>query len=84
MHAINWPHWLKCHVLKFDCLEIPDAELQYWREVGSHVCRARVVLGQCVKVSEDPMEVFSKLMLLFSLTNSWMSAEEGSGFSQIM
>ena len=46
--------------------------------------RARKILGGCVKVAEEPREVFSKLMLLFSLTDSWVGGDEDTSFSQIM
>ena len=50
------------------------------------LCRARVTLGGCVKVSDEYAEVFSKLMLLFSITNAWMTSrgDEDADFSQIM
>ena len=47
------------------------------------VSRAKSVLGTCVRVTEAPVEVFSKFLLLFSLTD-WMQGEEDNGFSQIM
>ena len=46
--------------------------------------RARKILGGCVKIAEEPREVFSKLMLLFSLTDSWVGGDEDTSFSQIM
>ena len=45
--------------------------------------RAKKKLGVCVKVSPHCVEVFSKIMLLFSLTNDLWGEEENE-FSQIM
>ena len=42
------------------------------------------MLGSCVKVAEEPREEFSRLMLLFSLTDSWIGGEEDANFSQLM
>ena len=46
--------------------------------------RAKLILGKCVRVAELPDEVFSKLMLLFSLTSTWMNGDDDNSFSQIM
>ena len=42
-----------------------------------------MILGGCVKLSEGSADVFSKMLLLFSLTNSWTNRDEVD-FSQIM
>ena len=46
--------------------------------------RAKKILGNCVKVAEGPSEEFSRLLLLFSLTDSWIGGEEDTTFSQLM
>ena len=46
--------------------------------------RAKKVLGNCVKIAAGPREEFSRLMLLFSLTNSWIGGEEDTSSSQLM
>ena len=48
------------------------------------IYRAKKVLGNCVKVAEGPREEFSRLLLLFSLTNSLFGGEEDTNFSQLM
>jgi len=37
-----------------------------------------------VKVSEEPKDVFSRMLLMFSLTVSWATRDEEMDFSQIM
>ena len=49
-----------------------------------NIHRAKKVLGSCVKVAEGPRDEFSRFMLLFSLTNSWIGGEEDTNFSQLM
>jgi len=59
----------------------------YFKKCILHLQRAKSVLGSSVMVSEGPVEIFSRLMLLFSLTNSWMQRSEEDnefGFSHIM
>lgn len=46
--------------------------------------RGKSALGGCVKVAEEPVEVFSKLMLLYSITNAWLNRDEDNDFSQVM
>jgi hypothetical protein len=48
------------------------------------LCRGKKSLGECVKLAELPVEVFSKLMLLFSITNAWLNRDEDNDFSQVM
>lgn len=48
------------------------------------ISRGKASLGECVKVAERPVEVFSKLMLIFSITNAWLNRDEDNDFSQVM
>ncbi|MCG8626076.1 MAG: hypothetical protein MJE68_29275 [Proteobacteria bacterium] len=61
-----------------------EREICVWYECMHIIHSAKKVLGSCVKVAEGPGEEFSRLLLLFSLTNSWIGGEEDTNFSQLM
>ena len=46
--------------------------------------RGKELLCGCVRLSQEPLETFSKIMLLFSVTNAWLNRDEDNDFSQVM